>query len=222
MNRAVEASLDQLGYVGEWHSHPRKSSPLPSQIDLAQIAWLGRELEATAMRALDIAFASPAARIKIEFQGGEPLLNFPMIKTIVAAAKARSGKKVDFVIASNLALLDDAVLTFCKANNILLSTSLDGPADLHNKNRPRPGGNSHELAASAASAACRFRRPGSLPRKKSQASTMRAAQSARASKRSGTLGLPRPRFVFPLPSLNSEERQIRPSRPHLPKAHRRA
>jgi uncharacterized protein len=104
--------------------------------------------EETAMQALDIAFDSPAARIKIEFQGGEPLLNFPMIKTIVAAAMARSGKKVDFVIASNLALLDDAVLEFCKANNILLSTSLDGPADLHNKNRPRPGGNSHELAAS--------------------------------------------------------------------------
>ena len=102
--------------------------------------------EETAMRALDIAFASPAARIKIEFQGGEPLLNFPMIKTIVAAAKSRSGKKVDFVIASNLALLDDVVLDFCKANNILLSTSLDGPADLHNKNRPRPGANSHELA----------------------------------------------------------------------------
>src|SRR5450631_3573000 len=100
----------------------------------------------TAMRALDIAFASPAAQIKIEFQGGEPLLNFPMIKTIVAAAKSRSGKKVDFVIASNLALLDDVVLDFCKANNILLSTSLDGPADLHNKNRPRPGANSHELA----------------------------------------------------------------------------
>src|ERR1700688_1560560 len=79
--------------------------------------------EETAMRALDIAFASPSARIKIEFQGGEPLLNFPMIKTIVAAAKARSGKKVDFVIASNLALLDDGVLDFCKSNNVLLSTS---------------------------------------------------------------------------------------------------
>jgi His-Xaa-Ser system radical SAM maturase HxsB len=96
--------------------------------------------EATAMRGLDIAFASPATRIKIEFQGGEPLLNFPLIKAIVSAAKGRSaglGKRVDFVIASNLALLDDAVL---------LSTSLDGPADLHNKNRPRPGANSHELA----------------------------------------------------------------------------
>ncbi len=29
---------------------------------------------------------------------------------------------------------------------MLLSTSLDGPADLHNKNRPRPGANSHQLA----------------------------------------------------------------------------
>jgi uncharacterized protein len=105
--------------------------------------------EETSIRALDIAFASPSARIKIEFQGGEPLLNFPLIKTIVSAANVRSavtGKKVDFVIASNLALLDAAVLDFCKSNDVLLSTSLDGPADLHNKNRPRPGGNSHELA----------------------------------------------------------------------------
>jgi hypothetical protein len=39
-----------------------------------------------------------------------------MIKTIVAAAKSRSGKMVDFVIASNLALLDDVILGFCKAN----------------------------------------------------------------------------------------------------------
>jgi uncharacterized protein len=105
--------------------------------------------EETAERALDVVFESPSSRIKIEFQGGEPLLNFPLISSIVLAAKRRAatvGKKVDFVIASNLALLDDAVLAFCKANDVLLSTSLDGPADLHNKNRPRPGGNSHELA----------------------------------------------------------------------------
>src|ERR1700742_1381606 len=59
--------------------------------------------EETAHRALDIAFDSQASRIKIEFQGGEPLLNFSLFKTIVATAKARSGKKLDFVIASNLA-----------------------------------------------------------------------------------------------------------------------
>src|SRR5205823_6837574 len=57
-----------------------------------------------------------------------------------------AGKRIDFVIASNLALLTDDHLAFCKAHDVLLSTSLDGPADLHNKNRPRPGGNSHELA----------------------------------------------------------------------------
>jgi len=105
--------------------------------------------EETAQRALAIALQSPAKRIKIEFQGGEPLLNFPLITTIVAAAQAQAapaGKTLDFVITSNLALLTDDILAFCKANNILLSTSLDGPADLHNKNRPRPGGNSHELA----------------------------------------------------------------------------
>jgi hypothetical protein len=45
VDRAVEASLHQLSYVGEWHSHPRRSSPLPSGIDLAQIVWLGNELE---------------------------------------------------------------------------------------------------------------------------------------------------------------------------------
>lgn len=107
--------------------------------------------EATAQRSLDIAFQSKSSRIKIEFQGGEPLLNFGLIKMIVSAAQSRSaaaGKKVDFVIATNLALLDDEVLAFCRANEILLSTSLDGPADLHNKNRPRSGGNSYELAVS--------------------------------------------------------------------------
>jgi uncharacterized protein len=105
--------------------------------------------EETAAHALRIALESPARGIKIEFQGGEPLLNFQLIEKIVSAAKrdgVSKGKRIEFVIASNLALLDETILAFCKANSILLSTSLDGPAELHNQNRPRPGGNSHELA----------------------------------------------------------------------------
>jgi uncharacterized protein len=112
--------------------------------------------EEIAERALTIALESPAPRIKIEFQGGEPLLNFPLIAKIVQAAKIegpKRGKHVDFVIASNLALLDDAILAFCKTNEVLLSTSLDGPEDLHNRNRPRPGGNSYELAIKGIKAA---------------------------------------------------------------------
>jgi uncharacterized protein len=105
--------------------------------------------EETAMRALEVALSSPPSAIKIEFQGGEPLLNFGLIRKIVAAAKAQAPprrKTVEFVITSNLALLTDEVIAFCRANKVQLSTSLDGPADLHNRNRPRPGGNSHQLA----------------------------------------------------------------------------
>ena len=112
--------------------------------------------EDTAEKALRIALESPSSRIKIEFQGGEPLLNFSLITKIVQNAvtsAAKAGKHIDFVIASNLALLTDDILAFCKRNNILLSTSLDGPADLHNRNRPRPGGNSYELAVKGIKAA---------------------------------------------------------------------
>src|SRR5262249_29122683 len=66
--------------------------------------------EETAVHALKIALDSPGQRIKIEFQGGEPLLNFPLIAKIVSegrSAALSAGKTVDFVIASNLALLDD-------------------------------------------------------------------------------------------------------------------
>jgi uncharacterized protein len=103
----------------------------------------------TALRGLDVAFAAPAPAIKIEFQGGEPLLNFDLIRSIVPIAKARAAaenRAVAFVITTNLALLTDEVLDFCKTHEIHISTSLDGPADLHNRNRPRPGGNSHQLA----------------------------------------------------------------------------
>jgi His-Xaa-Ser system radical SAM maturase HxsB len=103
----------------------------------------------TARRGLDMAFRSPSPLLKIEFQGGEPLLNFGLVEEIVVEAEDRNrhhGKDLSFVIATNLALLDDHVLDFCSAHDVYISTSLDGPADLHNKNRPRPGRDSWERA----------------------------------------------------------------------------
>lgn len=103
----------------------------------------------TARKSLDLIFSSPAKALKIEFQGGEPLLNFDRIKEIVLAAELRAeleGRQVEFVIATNLAVVTDAILHFCRDHRILISTSLDGPADLHNANRPRPGGDSYKRA----------------------------------------------------------------------------
>ncbi len=103
--------------------------------------------QAHADKALDIAFSSPARHIKLEFQGGEPLLNFELIRYIVENAAERNlihGKELAFVIATNLALITDEILEFCKQHSILISTSLDGPQSLHNANRPRPSGDSYE------------------------------------------------------------------------------
>jgi uncharacterized protein len=103
----------------------------------------------TAAKALDLVFRSPSPALKIEFQGGEPLLNFSLIRDIVTWAEHRNlqeRRRLEFVIATNLALISEDILAFCREHQILISTSLDGPPDLHNRNRPRPGGNSHELA----------------------------------------------------------------------------
>jgi His-Xaa-Ser system radical SAM maturase HxsB len=105
--------------------------------------------EETALRALEFVFESPSPDIKIEFQGGEPLLNFALVKRIVREAETLNvhyGRNLAFVIATNLALLDDAVLEFCDDHGVHISTSLDGPADLHDRNRPRPGNDSHARA----------------------------------------------------------------------------
>ncbi len=101
----------------------------------------------TAARCLDFTFMSPSPNIKIEFQGGEPLLNFDLIKWIVMEAKRRNEeqkKDIQFVIATNLALLTDDMLSFCLEQDVHLSTSLDGPEDLHLANRPRPGADSYQ------------------------------------------------------------------------------
>ncbi|MFQ5754127.1 MAG: radical SAM protein, partial [bacterium] len=101
----------------------------------------------TANRALEIVFNSPNPTIKIEFQGGEPLLNFNLIKHIVEKAENRNKEEkrsLQFVIATTLSLANDEILEYCRDHGIYLSSSLDGPKELHNKNRPRPDHNSYE------------------------------------------------------------------------------
>jgi uncharacterized protein len=105
--------------------------------------------EETAGRAIDLMFRSPSPVLKIEFQGGESLLNFGLIQYIVQETKRRNdGRTLEFVIATNLSPLTDDILAFCREHDVYLSTSLDGPETLHNHNRPRPGNDSHYRAVS--------------------------------------------------------------------------
>lgn len=97
----------------------------------------------TAEKCVEYIFNSPSPKIKIEFQGGEPLLNFEIVKAIyefsIVINKTKQ-KNVDFVICTNLLSLDDQKLDFIKANNISISTSLDGPQDIHDSCRIRRNG----------------------------------------------------------------------------------
>ena len=89
-----------------------------------------------AKKAVDIALQSSSDYLDFEFQGGEPLLNFEVIKYIVEYSKDVSDKHINYSIVSNLTLLTDEMIEFIKNNNISISTSIDGNELVHNLNRP--------------------------------------------------------------------------------------
>jgi len=92
----------------------------------------------TAKKITEYIFQSPSPHVKIEFQGGEPLLNWSVIESTVLYAKKLNkyyNKHLTFVICTNLTIINESHLIFCKEHNILLSTSLDGPNLIHDKNR---------------------------------------------------------------------------------------
>ncbi len=98
---------------------------------------------------IEFMMRSPNKNVTMEFQGGEALLAFDNIVYAVEKAKVEAvkyNKTVTYVICTNLAMVTNDMLYYCKENNILISTSIDGPSFIHNQNRHRPGGNSYELA----------------------------------------------------------------------------
>lgn len=104
--------------------------------------------EETARKSVELMLNVPAEHITMEFQGGESLLNFEIVKYIVEYTERLNkihNKLIDKVIATNLSPLTDEILCYCKEHNITLSTSLDGPEWLHNKNRPNRNNDSHQI-----------------------------------------------------------------------------
>ena len=89
-----------------------------------------------AEKAADIALSSPGNHLVFEFQGGEPLLNFDVLKHIVLYAESKKEKKrIQYTVASNLLCISNDMLAFFSQYHISISTSLDGNAVLHDSNR---------------------------------------------------------------------------------------
>ena len=94
--------------------------------------------EEIATKVVDFIFQSPSPAITIEYQGGEALLNFEIIKFIHKYALEKNKtfrKEIRFVIVTNFTIMDEEKKRFFIDNNIDLCTSLDGPKELHDYNR---------------------------------------------------------------------------------------
>ncbi|WP_217704944.1 His-Xaa-Ser system radical SAM maturase HxsB [Victivallis sp. Marseille-Q1083] len=96
--------------------------------------------EVVLLYSIDLMFQSPAAALTMEFQGGEPSLVPELFRLAVETAERRKvecGKQITYVLCTNCVELSAEVLEICRQYHVLISTSLDGPENLHNHNRGR-------------------------------------------------------------------------------------
>lgn len=94
-----------------------------------------------ARAAIDRVFVAPAQALTVEFQDGEPALRFDLIERIVLEIERLNEthqRNIRFSLVSTLHHLDLEALTFCRDHEIHISTSVDGPAVLHDRQRPNP------------------------------------------------------------------------------------
>jgi His-Xaa-Ser system radical SAM maturase HxsB len=92
----------------------------------------------TAERTVDLILQTTSPSVTIEFQGGEPLVAFDVVKHIVGYALRRNeevGKRLEFTMVSNMSLLDEDKLAWLLEHRVQLCTSIDGPKPIHDKQR---------------------------------------------------------------------------------------
>lgn len=74
--------------------------------------------------------------VYIGFYGGEPLLVFDMLKKAVEYAEEMfEGKKINFTVTTNATLFSKEIIEFFEQHHIQTMISLDGPKEIHDKNR---------------------------------------------------------------------------------------
>ncbi len=94
----------------------------------------------TAKRSVDFLLerSQGSPEVHLVFFGGEPLLNFKLMKQVVAYAQKRAAqeaKKVDFSLTTNGTLLTDEVIDFLGQYRFGITVSMDGPKDIQDKRR---------------------------------------------------------------------------------------
>lgn len=97
-------------------------------------------------RALDFLIEHSEGRtnLEVDFFGGEPLMNFDVVKQLVAYARTREkecGKNFRFTLTTNGLLIDDDVIDFANREMSNVVLSLDGRKEVHDRYRVDYAGN---------------------------------------------------------------------------------
>ncbi|MBO6937751.1 MAG: His-Xaa-Ser system radical SAM maturase HxsB [Deltaproteobacteria bacterium] len=92
----------------------------------------------TAKRVVDMAMQTTSPYVNFEFQGGEPTVNFPVLKFIVEYSREKNKaekKLLEHSVVTNMTHMTEEKAAWLMDNGVMVCTSLDGPADVHDHNR---------------------------------------------------------------------------------------
>lgn len=97
-------------------------------------------------RALDFLVENSGTRrnLEVDFFGGEPLMNFDVVKQLVQYARSiekEKGKNFRFTLTTNGVLVDDDVIDFANREMSNVVLSLDGRKEVHDRYRVDYAGN---------------------------------------------------------------------------------
>jgi uncharacterized protein len=96
-------------------------------------------------KAIDFLIENSGSRknLEVDFFGGEPLLNFDVVKGIVEYARGKEkehNKNFRFTITTNGVLLNDDIMQYINENMHNVVLSIDGRKEVNDRMRPRAGG----------------------------------------------------------------------------------
>lgn len=112
------------GNYADWRSHSQRS-----------MTW------ETAKKGIDFLLEharhapNPRKPIALGFYGGEPLLEFPLMKKCVQYAQKKTGRPLAITLTTNGTPLNDEMVKFMADNHVYLIVSVDGPREIHDRNR---------------------------------------------------------------------------------------
>ncbi len=111
---------------------------LPYEVGKAALDWL---VEKSGKR----------VNLEVDFFGGEPLMNFEVIKKLVAYGRSieqEKNKKFKFTTTTNCVLMNDEIIDFLNKEMSNVVISMDGRPEVHDRMRPTANGRgSYELIA---------------------------------------------------------------------------